>query len=110
MLRIRNILICEVFAEVFTCSKGIMLSSDRLRGPTRKQGAVTHLDSYPQFPRSPLARDAWDLNPPPLLARKLEKKNACIFRVSLLKQARLKMIIYALIASPQSFNWKSFLK
>lgn len=50
MLRIRNILICEVFAEVFTCSKGIMLSSDRLRGPTRKQGAVTHLDSYPQFP------------------------------------------------------------
>ena len=55
MLRIRNILICEVFAEVFTCSKGIMLSSDRLRGPTRKQGAVTHLDSYPQFPRSPLA-------------------------------------------------------
>ena len=108
MLRIRNILIREVFAEVFTCSKGIMLSSDGLRGPTRKQGAVTHLDSYPQFPRSP--KDAWDLNSPPLFARHLEKKNACIFRVSLLKQARLKMIIYALIASPQSFNWKRFLK
>ena len=45
MLRIRNILICEVFAEVLTCSNGITLSSDRLRAPTRKQGAVTHLDS-----------------------------------------------------------------
>ena len=79
MLCIRNILICEVFAEVFTCSKGIMLSSDRLRGPTRKQGAVTHLDSYPQFPRSPLARDAWDLNPPPLLARTKKKKKRLHF-------------------------------
>ena len=73
-MRIRNILICEVFAEVFTCSKGIMLSSDRLRGPTRQQGAVTRLDSYPQFPRSPLARDAWDLNPPPPFGTQTQKK------------------------------------
>ena len=71
MLRIRNILIREVFAEVFTCSKGIMLSSDGLRGPTRKQGAVTHLDSYPQFP---LARDAWDLNPSPFWHANSKKK------------------------------------
>ena len=79
MLRIRNILICEVFAEVFTCSKGIMLSSDGLRGPTRKQGAVTHLDSYPQFPRSPLARDAWDLNPSPFWHANSTKKKKVAF-------------------------------
>lgn len=75
MLRIRNILIREVFAEVFTCSKGIMLSSDGLRGPTRKQGAVTHLDSYPQFP---LARDAWDLNPSPFWHANSKKKKTSL--------------------------------
>lgn len=79
ILRIRNILICEVFAEVFTCSKGIMLSNDRLRGPTRKQGAVTRLDSYPQFSRSPLARDAWDLNPPPPFGTQTRKKKLLHF-------------------------------
>ena len=97
----------EVSTEVFSCSKVTSAFKQKIRyGKARhlshqlflsllhkvKHGAVTLRGSYSYFPRSPLGTlgtmsPFWHAHEKK--KKKEEKRNACLFRVSQLKQTRL---------------------